>query len=447
MKRFTAILAALAVLCTTPVFAENDYKAYVIGDVNSDRVLDMKDVLAFRKYLVCSAPTTFDADCADLYFDGAEDFKDLLLMRKLIAGIITDFPSDGANYSFVAMQPLAEFNGANPHVVSYIENVSYVGKSRKISLVSDYLPTDGSRADKPVGYTLTAQTSGYLSVFDYEEGVAYRERVEPGEVAVRDTIPGHTVEWYLSDNDGKPLSGGKVCDVFPRRFFSLSEEVLNFRDRGGIPCASGSIRYGAVIRGSQINGNLNIEERDIKLLRDFCGVADEIDLRTDPKTRGEDGIIGTEDDVPIMSSALGEDVSYVNYPVSVDSVGVGLGTDSAFLYGAALKRIAADVSEGKCVYIHCSAGADRAGTLCALLEAILGVPLEEIDRDYELTSFRNSSEYIRPRTKINYAALISYIRKIEGATFTEKAENWALASGVTAEEIEILRSCLIESRN
>ena len=41
MKRLAAIPAVIAILCAAPVFAENEYKAYVIGDISSDRVTGM----------------------------------------------------------------------------------------------------------------------------------------------------------------------------------------------------------------------------------------------------------------------------------------------------------------------------------------------------------------------------------------------------------------------
>ena len=39
------------------------------------------------------------------------------------------------------------------------------------------------------------------------------------------------------------------------------------------------------------------------------------------------------------------------------------------------------------VYIHCTAGADRTGTICYLINGVLGVDYEDLAQDFELTSF------------------------------------------------------------
>lgn len=58
-----------------------------IGDANSDGSVNMKDVLVMRKYIAGMA-VTIDLDAADVNFDGRINMKDVLLMRKQIAGIV-----------------------------------------------------------------------------------------------------------------------------------------------------------------------------------------------------------------------------------------------------------------------------------------------------------------------------------------------------------------------
>lgn len=43
------------------------------------------------------------------------------------------------------------------------------------------------------------------------------------------------------------------------------------------------------------------------------------------------------------------------------------------------------------VYFHCTAGADRTGTLACVLEGLLGMSQSDIDKDYELTTFYSGS--------------------------------------------------------
>ncbi len=59
-----------------------DYK----GDVLSDQVLDMKDVLALRRYVAKKA-VTIDKAQADLNRDGSIDTKDILFLRRIASGL------------------------------------------------------------------------------------------------------------------------------------------------------------------------------------------------------------------------------------------------------------------------------------------------------------------------------------------------------------------------
>lgn len=59
----------------------------VQGDVNGDGNLDMKDVLLLRKH-IAGIDVTLDEEAADINHDGSVDMKDVLMMRKIIAGMI-----------------------------------------------------------------------------------------------------------------------------------------------------------------------------------------------------------------------------------------------------------------------------------------------------------------------------------------------------------------------
>ena len=62
----------------------------VYGDANGDGEINLKDVLAARKY-VAGMETEIDLVASDVNKDGAVNMKDILLIRKFIAGIITEF--------------------------------------------------------------------------------------------------------------------------------------------------------------------------------------------------------------------------------------------------------------------------------------------------------------------------------------------------------------------
>jgi hypothetical protein len=57
------------------------------------------------------------------------------------------------------------------------------------------------------------------------------------------------------------------------------------------------------------------------------------------------------------------------------------------IYRRAFNFIAENLNDNRIVYFHCIWGADRTGALAMLLNGLLGVTLDQLYKDYELTSF------------------------------------------------------------
>ncbi len=58
----------------------------ILGDANDDGLMNMKDVLVMRKY-IAGMDTEINLKNADVNLDGAVNLKDVLLVRKCIAGV------------------------------------------------------------------------------------------------------------------------------------------------------------------------------------------------------------------------------------------------------------------------------------------------------------------------------------------------------------------------
>ena len=86
------------------------------------------------------------------------------------------------------------------------------------------------------------------------------------------------------------------------------------------------------------------------------------------------------------------------------------------------------------IYLHCTYGRDRTGTVCYLLEAVLGLSDENLRREYEMSVFNDSYADFE-----SFAGLTTMLSMYEGATTQEKAENYLLSIGVTADEIASIR--------
>ena len=113
------------------------------------------------------------------------------------------------------------------------------------------------------------------------------------------------------------------------------------------------------------------------------------------------------------------------------------------------------------VYFHCIHGADRTGTFAFLIEGLLGVGLDDITRDYELTSI-NSKSGVRTRRKDigtgfeepassyvsstnSFEMLTLLINQESGGTFKDKITNYLINHvGITQETINSIKNILIE---
>lgn len=114
--------------------------------------------------------------------------------------------------------------------------------------------------------------------------------------------------------------------------------------------------------------------------------------------------------------------------------------------GATLKRVMNAVVNGVNVYIHCRVGADRTGYTCMMLEAILGVPLERCDMDYEMTSFSVVGVRKRTSDSVNYYhSGVSQINNQSGSTYQEKAVNYAVNTlGISRDLITQFQNTMLE---
>ena len=177
----------------------------------------------------------------------------------------------------------------------------------------------------------------------------------------------------------------KIKDA-PVRFITM-DRGYNYRDLGGWKTESGKkINYGKIYRGARTN---EFTEKDIAVLRNFLHIKSEIDLRK------------AHDDGGQNSSILGDNVNYLKAPISQYSYilpsfslnGRTFDTNSP----AEIKRIfdfLADENNYP-LFFHCNAGADRTGTLAFLLCGSLGVSLDDLTRDFELTSFSKGGVRLR----------------------------------------------------
>jgi protein tyrosine/serine phosphatase len=166
----------------------------------------------------------------------------------------------------------------------------------------------------------------------------------------------------------------------------------NARDLGGLPTGSGGrTRWGAIMRSDSPHRLTLAGEQ---ALIDH-GVRTIVDVRLPTEAGADSHAFAVPGD---------HGISYVNLsfvdpafepddsaPIALADIYEDMLVRDVARVGAIMRAIA-DAPEGG-VLIHCHAGKDRTGLLCALLLDLVGVPRQIIAEDYALTG-----EYLRERT-------------------------------------------------
>lgn len=294
----------------------------------------------------------------------------------------------------------------NPRVHGYLNNVVYSGfiyRDRdytSFSKVTSYNNATGLdyRLDQPsplvvpvpvVSATEIADGEPVMTLIyadekdkDYNDTIAVMAETE--EVEVWNLIPGRTYQYKFVDNDGNEIESGKLKPEGTMRMIRL-ENGANIRDIGGWKTLSGkSLKYGKIIRGAELDGgwSIHITDEEKQELRRI-GIGAELDLRN------ANNLI---DGLPMPCSVLGEDAAFLHLPM-VDNEQMLPNYPKEFFeaFNFILNNMRNDVA----TYIHCTYGADRCGTLIALIESLCEVELQNIYKDYELSSFSSFVSGVR----------------------------------------------------
>ena len=207
------------------------------------------------------------------------------------------------------------------------------------------------------------------------------------------------------------------------RLISLPD-LGNVRDVGGRKNQNGvSIKQNMIIRGSELDGLVEnryfLREEYIEYAREEFGFKTDMDLRQE--------VFG----YPEYASRLGEDVNHVFF--SAPSYASVLSEFSWPL----VKKIFSFLADGSNypIYMHCSHGADRTGTMIYLLDGILGMSEEEMKMEFILSDL--DEDALTP--------MRAALEQIKGDTLNEKIENYLIDyAGVTKAEIASIRRLMLE---
>ncbi len=220
------------------------------------------------------------------------------------------------------------------------------------------------------------------------EAVLDTGRADEGRARIYVSVAPTGAGPWAADGPGATIAGERRVGL---------EGPVNFRDLGGYRTLSGrTVRWGRVFRSDA----LVLAEGDMEAFDDL-GIRTVYDLRSDmerethpnrlpdsggsrvvavPLVRQEQG----QNPLGAMDLADGEHFLAQLYELSLEHL--------APSFGVVVGGLASEADLP--AVFHCAAGKDRTGLVAAVLLAVLGVDLDDILDDYELTSRFRTNEHV-----------------------------------------------------
>ena len=301
-------------------------------------------------------------------------------------------------------------------VKNFLDNVTYDPNDYSTSQIANYAPSTADVNNTyPIGITVETE-SGVLDRNGYEVAV------QSGNTTLYNDIPNKYTE-FANRNNGAVLRAGTLKPTGGLRQIKCA--TSNVRDLGGWACDGGTVKYGKMFRGGEF------QEADLDIFLNQLGIRHELNLRGTSEAESESTVLR----------------DYVGYTCPEKYVWYTIADNYKETWKEILRCAFDCVTKNKPLYFHCSAGADRTGTVACILEAILGMSQSDIDKDYELTCFAtgvSTDNAARRRNESEWSGLITQINALTGSTFRDKVINWVASLGFTADEINAYRTAMID---
>lgn len=211
--------------------------------------------------------------------------------------------------------------------------------------------------------------------------------------------------------------------------------ITNARDLGGYVTEQGKlVKQGLIFRTGQLNHSYTtaidprITLQGRKTMLEDLKIKSEIDLRE----------VKNNESGALYDSILGKEVNYFPYHMSWDVVNIAK-NESEMMKN--VFKVFADRRNYPVVF-HCAIGTDRTGVVAFYLNALLGVQLEDIYRDYLYSNFGNIGG---ARVIDNAISHYQYLtNNYPGDSLQEKAYNYFLSIGLSNIELDTICQIMLK---
>ena len=286
----------------------------------------------------------------------------------------------------------------------------------------------------PVPESSSQITVTYALNNTYDDAATFVAAAGTDMIELPNLEPQQTYYYKVEDGTGI-ITKGKIRTEGHLRQIKVPS-VSNVRDMGGWLTAGGNrIRYGYVYRGGELNGiHLMSGENSLSEAdrQELCrlGIAAELDLREDT----DDSVKNVEEAGTVTALGEGADYLYLNLNM--------WNAQALQLYATKFKDafdfIISSLRANRNVYFHCIWGADRTGAIGFLLNGVLGATMDQLYKDYELTSYSLAGSRVKG-TLDGEGEKVPYILSLEGNSLQMKFYNYLTqVAGVAPEDLSWL---------